>query len=161
LGQGRKSPTLTWHSLGFANQLVPHEIYFTPELASYATWSRYSPLGEIEPFLVLPGYGKAFDVRSLATLWYKPEWVFAFTHDIHIIGLSLAEDDFFIRSFFLDNLPYIASRPKKPSRKILIINPSKEVERNYSFVLGNDSVKLFHEPFSMEHIDTMRAMLAD
>ncbi|MBI2340307.1 MAG: hypothetical protein HYU99_08095, partial [Deltaproteobacteria bacterium] len=47
---------------------VDVEIYHTPALLKYGTWSHYSPLGEVEPFLVLPGYGKAFDVRSNAVL---------------------------------------------------------------------------------------------
>lgn len=134
---------------------MTREIYQTPALLRFATWLRYTPLGEVDPFLVLPGYGKAFDVRANAVLWYKPEWAFATTHDVYIIGLGLAHDDFFVRSFFLANLPHISSISGVSGRRIFIINPDERAAFNYEFVLCKGHAELIQTPFSSEHIDLM------
>ena len=136
--------------------MLDTEIYHTPALLNYGTWSCYTPLGEVEPFLVLPGYGKAFDVRSNAVLWYKPEFAFATTHDVYIIGLSLASDDFLIRSLFLSTLPFIDSFSDVKGRQIYIINPDSNSERNYRFVLSKGHATLLNESFSMKHVDFMK-----
>ena len=149
--------TLGWQSLNFANGIMETEIYATRELLRYDTWGRYQPLGEVEPFLVLPGYGKAFDVRSNAVMWYKPDLAFTATHDVYIIGLSLAPDDFFIRSFFLSNLPFIESYTGVPGRHIHIINPDPKARDNYEFVLSKGGATLHPEAFSMHHVDAIAA----
>ena len=105
---------------------------------------------------MLPGYGKAFDVRSNAVLWYRPGFAFAYTHDVFIVGLSLAKDDFFIRSFFLSTLPP-SSISGVESKKVHIINPDPNAKDNYGFVLSQGHTKLIQEPFSMKHIEVMRA----
>jgi len=113
------------------------------------------PLGEVDPFLVLPGYGKAFDVRANAVLWYRPEFAFSATHDVFIIGLGLVDDDFFVRSFFLSNLPYINEFSGVDGRRIFIINPDKAAASNYDFVLRHGQAELLNTPFSPEHIELM------
>ena len=148
--------TLAWESMEFTKGILKEEIYHTPALLDFSTWDRYPPLGEVEPFLVLPGLGKAFDVRSNAELWYKPECMFAFTHDVYIIGLSLAVDDFLIRSLFLSNLPFIDSYTGLEGRKIFIINPSQDCEKNYSFIMSKEYVEWHKQKFSMEHVDLMK-----
>lgn len=148
--------TLGWSSLQFTEGMMDVEIYQTSELLNYSTWQRYESLGEVEPFLVLPGYGKAFDVRSNAELWYKPEFAFAATHDVYIIGLSLAPDDFLIRSLFLSNLPFIESYTGVDGRKIFVINPDQKAEENYKFILSRGHTELINERFSSEHVDLMR-----
>ncbi len=153
---GTPVDTLDWESLKFTEGMLDTEIYHTPALLNYETWGRYAPLGEVEPFLVLPGYGKAFDVRSNAVLWYKPEFAFATTHDVYIVGLSLAPDDFFIRSFFLSNLPFIDLFSGVNGRQIYIINPDPDCESNYQFVLSKGHAKLLSESFSMEHVNFMK-----
>jgi len=158
---GTPVDTLGWKPLGFAHGITSNEIYWTPALLSFATWEYQSPLGEVEPFLVLPGYGKAFDVRSNAYLWYKPEWAFAFTHDVFIIGLSLAPDDFFIRSFFLSNLSYIESYTGIKGRRIYIINPAQAARKNYDFVLSRGDAELINEQFSLEHVSLMKERLTN
>ncbi len=150
---------LGWQPLGFAEGIISQEIYSTPALLTFATWLNYSPLGEVEPFLVLPGFGKAFDVRSNATLWYKPEFAFGTTHDVFIIGLSLAPDDFFIRSFFLSSLPYIGSYSGVRERKVYIINPDPAAKANYDFVLSGGNAELIQEPFSRGHVSLIRERL--
>ena len=100
-------------------------------------------------------------VRANAPLWYKPEFLFAFTHDVYIIGLSLAHDDFFIRSFFLSNLPYIGDYSGVPGRRVIIINPSETVHEDYEFVLRKDHAKVWGEPFSLEHVARIGAATAN
>tara|TARA_R110001592_G_scaffold311518_1_gene586401 strand:+ start:3858 stop:4928 length:1071 start_codon:yes stop_codon:yes gene_type:complete len=147
---------LMWNSMGFAEGMLETEIYHSPQLLQRAFWASCQSLSEVEPFLVLPGYGKAFDVRSNAVLWYKPEWAFAFTHDVFIIGLSLAPDDFFIRSFFLSNLPHLESYSGVSGRRIHIVNPDSNALANYDFVLSSGLAVLHQEPFGSKHIELMR-----
>lgn len=157
---GRPANTLDWQPMGFAQGMMEREIYHSQALLHLPVWLRYQPLGEADPFLVLPGYGKAFDVRANAPIWYKPEFAFATTHDVYIIGLSLADDDFFVKSFFLSNLPYIESYSGVPGRRIFIINPSEYAARNYEFVLRKGHAELFQVPFALEHIALMESRRA-
>lgn len=145
-----------WESMNFTEGMMDVEIFHSPSLLDYDTWHNFSSLSEIEPFLVLPGYGKAFDVRSNAILWYKPEFAFGFTHDVYIIGLSLAHDDFFIRSLFLSNLPYIENFSGDTGRKIFIITPDPKAVENYKFVLSKGHAELIHEKFSIKHVELMK-----
>lgn len=159
LGKPIKENILEWQPVGLAHGLMPIDIYQSPWLIYFNDWKPFQPLGQVEPFLVLPGYGKAFDVRAIATLWYKPEWAFAFTHDVYIIGLSLAPDDFFIRSFFLDNLPYVDSFTGVEGREIVIINPSPDAGKNYDFVLNNKSSRLINDKFQINQVEEMSKKL--
>lgn len=152
---GNPIDTLGWNSMEFTKGMMDVEIYHTPALLNYDTWNHYLPLGEVEPFLVLPGYGKAFDVRFNAVLWYKPEFAFAATHDVYIIGLSLAPDDFFIRSLFLSNLPYIGSYSGIEGRKIFVINPDRKAKDNYQFILYSGHAELLNEKFCDKHVNFM------
>lgn len=157
---GRPANTLDWQPLGFAQGMMDREIYYSQELLQYPAWHRYQPLGEVDPFLVLPGYGKAFDVRANAPIWYKPEFAFATTHDVYIIGLSLVDNDFFVKSFFLSNLPYIESYSGVPGRRIFVINPSECAAQNYEFVLSKGHAELFQVPFACEHVALMESRRA-
>ncbi len=82
--------------------------------------------------------------------------MFAFTHDVYIIGLSLAPDDFLIRSLFLSNLLFIDSFSGIEGRKIFIINPSQDCEKNYSFIISKENVEWRKQNFSMDHVDLMK-----
>lgn len=155
LGKPTTQNILGWQSLGLAHGLMPVDIYQSNCLIYFNNFQQFQPLEQIEPFLVLPGYGKAFDVRNIAVLWYKPEWALAFTHDVYIIGLGLAPDDFFIRSFFLDNLPYINSFSGIEGREIVIINPSPDAKENYDFILKNKYARLIGEDFQVSHVEEM------
>lgn len=153
--------TLGWQSLEFKKGLMTREIYHSAALLRFNTWNHYAPLGEVDPFLVLPGYGKAFDVRANAVSWYKPDSAFATTHDVYIIGLGLAHDDFFVRSFFLSNLPHIDTFSGVDGRRIFIINPDTCAKQNYDFVLRKGHAELIQEPFASEHIDLMSKRLSN
>lgn len=161
LGQPRRldrsPPILSWRKLDFGSGMMQRSMYASSTLLDICTWERFRPLGEVDPYLVLPGYGKAFDVRANAPLWYKPEFVFAFTHDVYIIGLSMAHDDFFVRSFFLSNLPYIQSYSGVPGRKVTIINPSATVPIDYDFILRKEYAEVWAERFSVEHVRRISA----
>lgn len=154
---GKPVNTLGWQSLQFTEGMMQTEMYYTKALLRYETWWKYSSLGEVQPFLVLPGYGKAFDVRANAVLWYKPEFAFWARHDVYIIGLSVSNDDFFIRSFFLSNLPYIG----RNGRKIIIISPDDRASKNYAFVLSKEHAELLNEDFSNNHVLMMKDRLKD
>ena len=151
--------TLGWQSLRFTEGMMDAEMYYTKELLRFETWRNYSSLREVEPFLVLPGYGKAFDVRANAVLWYKPEFAFSARHDVYIIGLSVAPDDFFVRSFFLSNLPYIDGYSGVEGRKVFIINPDPVALENYAFVLSKGYAELLNEDFSDSHVLMMKERL--
>ena len=88
-------------------------------------------------------------------LWYKPEFAFATTHDVYIIGLSLAPDDFFIRSLFLSNLPYIGYYSGVEGRKIFVINPDEKANDNYQFILSMGYAELWNEKFTNKHVRFM------
>ncbi len=146
-------PDYTWQPLGLAGGMMKEDIYHNSESKFKATWETAQPfIGDIEPYLVLPGAGKAYDVRPLAPLWYKPEFAFSTTHNVFVIGLSLSDDDFFIKSLFLDSLPDIESFTGIPDRKVRIINPDPNVMKNYSFIVGKEKVEFIHEKFSDAHI---------
>lgn len=154
---GEPQRTLPWAQLDFGSGMMTRHLFAAKPLLEQAVWQNYHPLGEVDPYLVLPGYGKAFDVRANAALWYKPEFIFAFTHHVYIIGLSLAHDDFFVRSFFLSNLPYIDSYSGVPGRKIVIINPAPAAMVDYEFILRRDNVELWTEPFDISHVGRFAA----
>ncbi|MEP1383094.1 MAG: hypothetical protein ABJK64_04800 [Paraglaciecola sp.] len=152
-----KSATdLGWQSMEYTKGMMDVEMYYSSNVLSKLAWPFHRRNSEIAPFLVLPGYGKAFDVRANAVMWYKPEFAFSFTHDVYIIGLSLAPDDFFIRSYFLSTLPYLSNSNKLKDRTIHIINPDKNVSENYSFLTQTQKCVVHCEYFNSKHIDTMR-----
>lgn len=150
---GKPKRTLPWAQLDFGGGMMTRPFFAAKPLLESAIWQNYQPLGEVDPYLVLPGYGKAFDVRANAALWYKPDFIFAFTHHVYIIGLSLAHDDFFVRSFFLSSLPYIESYSSIPERKVIIINPADSARDDYAFILGQRNVELWNERFEIGHVD--------
>lgn len=152
-----KSPiNLEWSSMEYTEGMMEVEMYYSSKLLSKTEWFKPNRNPEIDPFLVLPGYGKSFDVRSNAVMWYKPEFAFAFTHDVYVIGLSLAPDDFFIRSYFLNTLPYLSSVSDIKKRTIHIVNPDVDVYDNYSFITNTQSCVVHCERFDIGHIEHMR-----
>ena len=73
----------------------------------------------------------------------------------YIIGLSLSDDDFFVKSFFLDTLPYIDNFSGVPGREITIINPDRKIMGNYSFMENQPNINFIFERFSTDHVKQM------
>ncbi len=148
-------PLLTWHSMKFAEGMMDREVYWCRELQQLEVWREWErrPLDEVQPFIVLPGFGKAFDVRHIAPLWYKPGVAVYGTHDVFVLGLSLARDDFIIRSFFAENLPYA----DRWGRRIAIVNPDPLTRDNYGFLVGAPHVEFRCERFDESHLERMEA----
>ena len=92
---------------------------------------------------------------------HKPEFAFAFSHDVYIIGLSLAHDDFFVRSFFLSNLPFLQDYSGVIGRNVFIINPAATAQAEYDFVLSRGYAEFINEKFSLDHVAKMAAALTD
>ncbi|ELN6874687.1 hypothetical protein ACKQF3_16295 [Vibrio cholerae] len=152
----KSTVNLGWQPMDYTKGMMDVEMYYSSNLISKSEWFKPSRNSEIDPFLVLPGYGKSFDVRANAVMWYKPEFAFSFTQDVCIIGLSLAPDDFFIRSYFLNTLPFLSNVSESKPRTIHIINPATDVYENYSFVTNTQSCVVHCEYFSELHIKAMR-----
>jgi hypothetical protein len=156
------SPRLTWRSMKFSEGMMDREIYWSRELQHISAWSSWNrvPLGEVQPFIVLPGFGKAFDVRHLAPLWYRPGFAFSVTHDVFIVGVSLAPDDFIIRSFFADFLARADGMSGVPGRRVHIVNPDPRSRDNYGFLVGAPHVEFHCERFSESHLEQMEVTSA-
>lgn len=154
--RGSPSPIgFEWEPLGFKDSYPGEEVFYCDELLSYETWQRYRALADVRPFIILPGFGKAFDIRVLAPLWYKPEQFFSYTHNVYVVGLGLARDDFIIRSLFLGSLPYLVDLSGAGDRQVVVINPDPRTRENYGFLVGAPHVRFLCEPFGIEHVGLM------
>ncbi len=152
---------LNWTPLHPEYKRTKLEIYRSDNLLNYTYWENDIP--SIEPFLVLPGYGKAFDVRFNALHWYKIETIFNFTKDIYIIGLSLAHDDFFIKNLFLYTLQYLSdfSSLHDGEKELFIINPEDKINEIYSFVSEYKYTNIIKDKFTLAHVIDMKNRLKD
>ncbi len=150
---------LNWKPLHPEKDRTKLEIYKSDKLLDYKYWKKN--VSSIEPFLVLPGYGKAFDVRFNALHWYKIESVFNFTKDIYIVGLSLAQDDFFIKNLFLYTLQYLQgfSSLHNGEKELFIINPDNKINEIYGFISEYKYTNIISEKFSLKHIEDMKNRL--
>ncbi len=150
---------LDWQPLHPEYDREKLEIYKSDTLIDYTLWEKDT--SSIEPFLVLPGYGKAFDVRFNALHWYKIENIFNFTKDIYIIGLSLAQDDFFIKNLFLYTLQYLSGFASlhDGEKELFIINPDDKINENYSFISEYKHTHIIKEKFKLKHIEDMKHRL--
>jgi hypothetical protein len=75
--------------------------------------------------------------------------------------VRLAKDDFFVRSFFLSNLPSIEDVTGVEGRQIYVINPEERIENNYEFLQGKGNVCIIKKPFSYEHVEQMKRTIGD
>lgn len=92
----------------------------------------------------------AHDVRKLASFWDRPSGEFYSSRDVYIIGLSLSEDDFFVRFLFLESLPL--SDWEEIQRQTVIINPSPENIAHYSFI-PNEKKTIRYKHFDSDDIN--------
>lgn len=129
-------------------------------LRTASSWSCVDVLAEVEPFLVLPGWGKAVDVRKIAALWYKIESAPYFTWDAYVIGLGLPADDFFVKGFFVDNFPYQHKSSESRNRHVTIINRSRSACKTLRQYVGSKNVTYRAEGFAKKHVSAMETVLA-
>ena len=148
-------PGFDWEPLGFKDAYPGEEVFYCDELLDDGTWQDYRALAEVRPFIILPGFGKAFDIRILAPLWYKPEQFFSYTHNVYVVGLGLARDDFIIRSLFLGSLPFLVDLSGAGDRQVVVINPDPRTRENYGFLVGAPHVRFLCEPFEIGHVELM------
>lgn len=125
--------------IGFEPNFGLDRVFYSEALMQPRTWQNNDWLMKtnaskllVQPFIILPGIGKSYDVRKLASFWDRPSGAFYCSRDVYIIGLSLSEDDFFVRFLFLESLPL--SDWKGIQRQTVIINPSPEDIAHYSFI---------------------------
>lgn len=104
----------------------------------------------IQPFIILPGIGKSYDVRKLGFFWYKPSACFYSNRDAIIIGLSLSEDDFFIRFLLLESFPLDSW--DNIERRTIIINSNCKDMSNYNFIPKDQKFVRVKE-FDLEDIE--------
>lgn len=104
----------------------------------------------IQPFIILPGIGKSYNVRKLGFFWYKPSACFASNRDAIIIGLSLSEDDFFIRFLLLESFPL--GNWDNIERRTIIINSNCKDMSNYNFIPKDQKIVRVKE-FDLEDIE--------
>lgn len=131
---GRHRRDFNYRPLGFMEGMVDNEVYCSDELANKHVWLDTKPLvDQVKPLLVLPGYGKAFDVRLLATLWYRIEFLNLRGGGVSIIGLNVSQDDFVVESLFR----YLFRDVFSDGMTVHVLNPDPEAQSRFrSFNAG-------------------------
>jgi len=99
--------------------------------------------------IVLPGYGKAFDVRQLSILWYRIEWLSIRERGVSIIGLNISQDDFIVESLFR----YLLRGGFSDATPIVVINPDSNVEERFRKIAGSYPFIFHNEKFSEETLN--------
>ncbi|QYI99715.1 hypothetical protein KUV46_10185 [Thalassovita mediterranea] len=123
------------NKIGFVAEGSEYEFYASNNLRKRVTWEQNlfnSPA--VRPFLVLPGFGKAYDVRSLATLWYRLEFINLRRGGVSIIGLNVSEDDFLVEGMFR----YLLQQVFPSDREIRILNPAQHVKTKFENLAGGE-----------------------
>lgn len=135
---GRGRPSFGYVPLGFEEGMVGTEVYCSEQLKTKYAWQTARGLvDEVKLLLVLPGYGNAVDVRLLAGLWYRPEFLNIRNGGVSIIGLSVADDDYLVESLFR----YLFRATFDRDKQVRVLNPAKDVPQKSS-KLANDEVKI-------------------
>lgn len=122
-------PSMDLKPFYYSNSLIKNDMWNLDNTWLCPIDSKYF----IQPFLVLPGIGKSYDVRKLGFFWDRPAGYFFSARDAVIIGLSLNEDDFFIRFLLLDSFP---------------LGEWDEVRRRTGHSLKTDKCSFLYEPIS-------------
>ena len=131
--------------------------YYSETLMQKDIWNSDNewlcPIGSkyfVQPFIILPGIGKSYDVRKLGFFWDRPSGYFYSARDAVVIGLSLSKDDFFIRFLLLDSFPL--DDWSELERRTVIINPNKEDLSNYNFI-SDDKKIVRNKKFGLDDIE--------
>jgi hypothetical protein len=137
----RDAPNLDFRPVGYS--IEPEtDVHYSTALQSPEAWWKSSPLThEVRPLIVLPGYGKAVDVRLLSAIWYRPEMLNIRQGGISIIGLSVAEDDYIVEGL----LRYLFRSSIEEKTPIRILNPDPDVGRKFATIAGKQRPVQFYE----------------
>lgn len=148
-----------WKSMRSWRGALKRQVWWCRELLDRSAWSQWSafPDSEIQPCIVMPGFAKALDVRSVAPLWYKPEFAFLYTNDVYVIGLGLANDDFIVKCFLRHNLPRAVPQSEKRDRRVFVINPDPTVREKYDFVSKCAHVEFRVREFGNDDLDLINS----
>ncbi|MBU0739519.1 MAG: hypothetical protein KJ981_05220 [Alphaproteobacteria bacterium] len=135
----RDAPNLDFRPIGYSTE-PKTDIHYSTALQSPEAWRDSHPLThEVRPLIVLPGYGKAVDVRLLSSIWYRPEMLNICKGGISVIGLSVAEDDYIVDGL----LRYLFRSAIEETTPIRILNPDPQVGSKFSAIAGRNRVLHF------------------
>lgn len=116
----RGARSFSYQSIGYANGIEENDVFYSQTLHECADWATARCLvDEVQPLIVLPGYGKAVDVRLLSAIWYRPEFLNRRLGGISVIGLSVAQDDYIIESLFR----YLFRSAFDEDQRVRVLNP--------------------------------------
>lgn len=157
LPHGTQPDPRIYKPIGFDPNFGLEPVFYSEVLMDSDTWQNNDWLMKtnaskflVQPFIILPGIGKSYEVRKLASFWDRPSGAFYSSRDVYIIGLSLCEDDFFVRFLFLESLPL--GDWEEIQRQTVVINPCGADIVNYSFI-PNEKKTIRHKPFDINDIN--------
>jgi len=146
----RRKLDFNYRPLGFKDGLMKNEVYSSDDLHQKHHWeTARSLIDQVKPLIVLPGYGKAFDVRLLSILWYRLEFLNIRSGGVSIIGLNVSEDDFIVESLFR----YLFRGVFSNDRIINIINPDPSVNSRFREFSDDNNINFIKESFSINTLD--------
>lgn len=117
--------------------MMPADIYHSNKLYYAQNWTIPEPLvDEVRPLIVLPGFGKGYDVRVLASYWYRTEFIGLRKGGVSIIGLSVSEDDFIVESLFR----HLFMRSAIGGLNTKILNPNPDVHSRFRNMSGRSDM---------------------
>jgi hypothetical protein len=155
LPSGRAVNEALYSRVAFKPNFEMEPIYHSTRLLDAQHWDGCDWLSGhsrplVQPFIILPGIGKSYDVRKIATFWDRPAGYFFSSRDTYIIGHSLSEDDFFVRFLFQQSFPLGSWADIE--RGVTVINPNPADLANYGF-LGSENVIVRQKRFDAEDVD--------
>lgn len=149
----RDAPKLNYRPIGYNTEEPENDIQFSDRLLSpNAWWESRSLVDEVRPMIVLPGYGKAVDVRLLSAIWYRPEALNLRQGGISIIGLSVAEDDYIVEGL----LRYLLRSGMDDKTPVRVVNPDPTVGEKFSKIAGaGRKISFFENRFSDQSLSSI------
>jgi len=147
---GNNRLSFNYQPLGYKEGLMENEVYCSNKLTSKIIWQDARALvDEVKPKIILPGYGKAFDIRELSVLWYRIEFLNLRQRGVSIIGLNVSQDDFIVESLFR----YLLRSVISDETPVHVVNPDPDVGDRFKQMAGARSVKFHNEKFTAETLD--------
>ena len=144
-------PDFGYRPLGFTGGMMDNEVFCSNELHRAENWHlAMSLVDEVQPMIILPGYGKAFDVRSLSILWYRLEALAIRKGGVSIIGLNVSHDDFIVESLFR----YLLRSTFSDETLIRVVNPEPVVGSRFQRLAGTNKIEFHCELFSTDSIES-------